>query len=213
MIRRPAWRPATPTWRSCAGRSTAPYAFEDLFAEARVAVLPRSHPRAGDAAVAVEDLAADAVIADPGPDAVWRAFYTADESAAGPRSAGVEVGSFDEELATVALGRAIAFTSAAAARLYPRPDLAYCPAGRRRPVHGGPRLGPRAPAGQSYASLLAAARRAREQARAGRQLRALRLALTLPGQASSWRRASFTTSARLRAPWSAAMKWLPTNSE
>ncbi|MGZ4279861.1 MAG: LysR family transcriptional regulator, partial [Solirubrobacteraceae bacterium] len=100
-----------------------PYAFEDLFAEARVAVLARTHPRAGDAAVGVEDLAGDPVITDPGPDAVWRAFYTADDVRGRPPERGVEVASFDEELATVALGRAIAFTSAAAARLYPRPDL------------------------------------------------------------------------------------------
>jgi DNA-binding transcriptional LysR family regulator len=142
-----------------------PYAFEDLFAEARVAVLPRTHPRAGDASVDVDDLAADAVITDPGPDAVWRAFYTADDVRGGPPDRGVEVGSFDEELATVALGRAIAFTSAAAARLYPRPDLAYVPLAGAAPCTVALAWDPERPP-TVLASLLAAARRAREQARA-----------------------------------------------
>ena len=56
-----------------------PYAFEDLFAEARVAVLPARHALAGRASVGVDELASEPVITDPGPDAVWRAFYTADD--------------------------------------------------------------------------------------------------------------------------------------
>ena len=104
-----------------------PYAFEDLFAEARVAVLPGTHSLARCSSVGVDELASDPVITDPGPDAVWRAFWTADDVRGRPPAHGVEVGSFDEELATVALGHAIAFTSAAAARLYPRPDVAYVP--------------------------------------------------------------------------------------
>ena len=141
------------------------YAFEDLFAEARVAVLPRTHPRAHDGSVGVDDLAADPVITDPGPDAIWRAFYTADDVRGGPPVRGVEVGSFDEELATVALGRAIAFTSAAAARLYPRPDLVYVPLAGAAPCTVALAWDPERPP-TVLGSLLAAARRAREQARA-----------------------------------------------
>ena len=61
-----------------------PYAFEDLFAEARVAVLPARHALAGRASVGVDELASEPVITDPGPDAVWRAFYTADDVRGGP---------------------------------------------------------------------------------------------------------------------------------
>jgi DNA-binding transcriptional LysR family regulator len=142
-----------------------PYAFEDLFAEARVAVLPGTHPLARAPSVAVEQLAAEPVIADPGPDAVWRAFYTADDVRGGPPARSVEVGSFDEELATVALGRAISFTSAAAARLYPRPDVAYVPLAGAAPCTVALAWDPERPP-TVLPSLLAAARRAREQARA-----------------------------------------------
>jgi DNA-binding transcriptional LysR family regulator len=141
-----------------------PYAFEDLFAEARVAVLPGTHPLARRSSVGVDELATDAVISDPGPDAVWRAFWTADDVRGRPPRRGVEVGSFDEELATVALGRAIAFTSAAAARLYPRPDIAYVPLAGAAPCTVALAWNPERPP-TVLRSLLAAARRARRQAR------------------------------------------------
>jgi DNA-binding transcriptional LysR family regulator len=142
-----------------------PYAFEDLFAEARVAVLPGTHSLAPRSSVSVDELASDPVITDPGPDAVWRAFWTADDVRGRPPIHGVEVGSFDEELATVALGRAIAFTSAAAARLYPRPDVAYVPLARAAPCTVALAWNPERPP-TVLGSLLAAARRARGQARA-----------------------------------------------
>jgi DNA-binding transcriptional LysR family regulator len=142
-----------------------PYAFEDLFAEARVAVLPAQHPLAGRASVAVDDLAGDTVVADPGPDDVWRAFWSADDLRGRPPSQTVEVGSFDEELATVALGRAIAFTSAAAARLYPRPDVAYVPLAGAAPCTVALAWDPDRPPAVLDA-VLTAARVAREQARA-----------------------------------------------
>jgi hypothetical protein len=104
------------------------------------------------------------VITDPGPDAVWRAFYTADDVRGRPPERGVEVASFDEELATVALGRAIAFTSAAAARLYPRPDVVYVPLAGAAPCTVALAWDPERPP-TVLASLLAAARRACEQAR------------------------------------------------
>ena len=100
------------------------FAFVDLFDEPRVAVLPRAREATQ---VRIDELQDDVVIADPGPDAVWRAFYTADDVRGGPPERTVTVSSFDEELTTVALGRAISFTSAAAARLYARPDIAYVP--------------------------------------------------------------------------------------
>ncbi len=138
------------------------FAFEDLFAEPRVAVLPRSREARE---VRIGELADDAVIADPGPDAVWRAFYTADDVRGGPPERTVTVASFDEELATVSLGRAIAFTSAAAARLYPRPELAYVPlAGAAQctvALAWDPARAPR-----QLESVLAAARGARDRARA-----------------------------------------------
>jgi DNA-binding transcriptional LysR family regulator len=142
-----------------------PYAFEDLFAEARVAVLPGTHSLARRSSVGVDELASDPVITDPGPDAVWRAFWTADDVRGRPPIHGVEVGSFDEELATVALGRAIAFTSAAAARLYPRPDVAYVPLAGAAPCTVALAWNPERPP-TVLGSLLAAARRARGQARA-----------------------------------------------
>jgi DNA-binding transcriptional LysR family regulator len=142
-----------------------PYAFEDLFAEARVAVLPGTHSLARRSSVGVDELASDPVITDPGPDAVWRAFWTANDVRGRPPSHGVEVGSFDEELATVALGRAIAFTSAAAARLYPRPDVAYVPLAGAAPCTVALAWNPERPP-TVLGSLLAAARRARGQARA-----------------------------------------------
>jgi len=142
-----------------------PYAFEDLFAEARVAVLPGTHSLARSSSVGIDELASDPVITDPGPDAVWRAFWTADDVRGRPPTHGVEVGSFDEELATVALGRAIAFTSAAAARLYPRPDVAYVPLAGAAPCTVALAWNPERPP-TVLGSLLAAARRARGQARA-----------------------------------------------
>ena len=142
-----------------------PYAFEDLFAEARVAVLPGTHSLARRSSVGVDELASDPVITDPGPDAVWRAFWTADDVRGRPPARGVEVSSFDEELATVALGHAIAFTSAAAARLYPRPDVAYVPLAGAAPCTVALAWDPARPP-TMLSALLAAARRAREQARA-----------------------------------------------
>ena len=65
----------------------------------------------------------------------------------------------------LALGRAIAFTSAAAARLYPRPDLAYVPLAGAAPCTVALAWDPERPP-TVLASLLAAARRARDQARA-----------------------------------------------
>ena len=101
----------------------------------------------------------------PGPTPSGAPSTPPTTSAAGPPDRGVEVGSFDEELATVALGRAIAFTSAAAARLYPRPDLAYVPLAGAAPCTVALAWDPERPP-IVLASLLAAARRAREQARA-----------------------------------------------
>src|SRR5262249_60159757 len=104
-----------------------------------VAVLPVARAAAS---VTIEQLAHDTVIADPGPDEVWRAFYTADDVRGGPPKHTLTVASFDEELTTVALGRAIAFTSAAAARLHPPPDVAYVPLARHAhstvPLECGP---------------------------------------------------------------------------
>ena len=138
------------------------FAFVDLFHEPRVAVLPRARAARR---VGIAELAHDAVIADPGPDAVWRAFYTADDVRGGPPERTVTVASFDEELATVSLGRAIAFTSAAAARLYPRPELAYVPLAGAAPctvaIAWDPARSPR-----QLDSVLAAARGARDRARA-----------------------------------------------
>jgi DNA-binding transcriptional LysR family regulator len=141
------------------------FACESLFSEPRVAVLSRAHPLAGRGTVAIGELEHEAVIADPGPDAVWRAFYTADDVRGGPPRRTVTVGSFDEELATVALGHAIAFTSAAAARLYPRPDVAYVPLEHAVPCGVALAWDPdRAPL--QLPVIRAAARGARERARA-----------------------------------------------
>jgi DNA-binding transcriptional LysR family regulator len=138
------------------------FAFEDLFHEPRVAVLPRARAARR---IGIAELADDPVVADPGPDEVWRAFYTADDVRGGPPRRTVSLASFDEELATVALGRAIAFTSAAAARLYPRPEVAYVPLAGAAPCTVAIAWDPaRAP--RQLDSVLAAARAARDQARA-----------------------------------------------
>jgi len=102
-------------------------AFEDLFCERRVAVLPADHAAAGHDEVSIDELAQEPIIADPGSDETWRAFWMGCDIRLAPPTHTVAVDSFEDELATVALGHAIALTSAAAARLHPRPDLAYVP--------------------------------------------------------------------------------------
>jgi DNA-binding transcriptional LysR family regulator len=141
------------------------FACESLFAEPRVAVLANAHPLAGRDTISIDDLEDEPVIADPGPDAVWRAFYTADDVRGGPPRSTVTVGSFDEELATVALGHAIAFTSAAAARLFPRPDVAYVRLTHAAPCGVALAWDPTRPPARLEA-IVAAARGARERARA-----------------------------------------------
>lgn len=106
---------------------TGAFEFEHLFSERRVAVLPAGHPLAGRDDVAIEELAEEPIIADPGPDRAWSAFWMGSDIRASPPVRTVSVDSFEDELATVALGQAIAITTAAAARLHPRPDLAYAP--------------------------------------------------------------------------------------
>jgi len=106
---------------------TGAFHFEHLFSEHRVAVLPADHPLARHDDVALEQLADEPIIADPGPDETWRAFWMGADIRESAPARTVGVDSFEDELATVALGHAIAITSAAAARLHPRPDLAYVP--------------------------------------------------------------------------------------
>ena len=86
-------------------------------------------------------------------------------SAAARRRAGSRSGASTRSLRPSPSAAPIAFTSAAAARLYPRPDLAYVPLAGAAPCTVALAWDPERPP-TVLASLLAAARRAREQARA-----------------------------------------------
>lgn len=139
------------------------YEFENLFAERRVAVLPSHHPLARRPWVTMLELAAEPVIADPGADETWRSFWMACDLRDAPPTNTVEVASFEDELAAVALGRAIAFTTEAAGRLHPRPDLAYLPLKNARPCTVALAWVPARPP-DLLQDLLSAARRVRERA-------------------------------------------------
>ena len=140
-------------------------AFEDLFCEPRIAVLAADHPAAGRDDVSIAQLADEPIVADPGPDEIWRAFWMACDLRDAPPAQTVTVDSFEDELATVALGHAIALTSAAAARLHPRPDLAYLPLRDAAPCTTALAWATDQPPDHLH-DILAAARRVRQRAQA-----------------------------------------------
>jgi DNA-binding transcriptional LysR family regulator len=142
-----------------------PLDFEDLFSERRVVVLHVDHPLAGRREVAIDELADEPIIADPGPDRTWREFWMGCDLRSHPPAQTVTVDSFDDELATVALGNAISITSAAAARLHPRPDLVYVPLRDATPCTTSLAWASAAPP-PLLPQIIAAARRVRNKAHA-----------------------------------------------
>ncbi|MET8799849.1 LysR family transcriptional regulator [Nocardia sp. NPDC004568] len=101
-----------------------------LLVEPRLACLRATDPLAARATLHLADLA-EYPVAEMSPSTFpeGRAFWTADPRPDGARVriAGSRGSTFESLLNTVALTRAVAFVPAAAARLYPRPDLAYVP--------------------------------------------------------------------------------------
>ncbi|MEU6584391.1 LysR family transcriptional regulator [Nocardia sp. NPDC046763] len=99
-----------------------------LSVDPRVAALPSSHPFADRETVDVADLLADPVIYRASSDRVWVDFWYGAEARAGtdpPRR--IEVRNLDDELHTVAAGRAISLTTACAELYFPRPGVSYVP--------------------------------------------------------------------------------------
>ncbi|MGW4487575.1 LysR family transcriptional regulator [Amycolatopsis sp. NPDC004368] len=96
-----------------------------LLTEPRVAGLPSTHPLARRHTVDVTELLADPIVIRRTPDALWAAFWSGGDVLDSARR--VEVRDIDEELQTVALGRATTLTSAAAQTYFPRPGITYVP--------------------------------------------------------------------------------------
>ncbi|MGV9634489.1 LysR family transcriptional regulator [Nocardia rhamnosiphila] len=103
---------------------------QPLVVEPRLACLSATDPLAARDFLSLADLA-EHPVAEMSPSTFpeGRAFWTADPRPDGTRAQPAEShgSTFESLLNTVALTRAVAFVPAAAARLYPRPDLAYVP--------------------------------------------------------------------------------------
>lgn len=103
---------------------------QPLVVEPRLACLPATDPLAARDILSLADLA-EHPVAEMSPSTFpeGRAFWTADPRPDGTRAQPAEShgSTFESLLNTVALTRAVAFVPATAARLYPRPDLAYVP--------------------------------------------------------------------------------------
>ncbi|MGW6333812.1 LysR family transcriptional regulator [Nocardia rhamnosiphila] len=103
---------------------------QPLVVEPRLACLSATDPLAARDTLRLTDLA-EHPVADMSPSTFpeGRAFWTVDPRPDGARARSAENhgSTFESLLNTVALTRAVAFVPAAAARLYPRPDLAYVP--------------------------------------------------------------------------------------
>ncbi|WP_416564660.1 LysR family transcriptional regulator [Nocardia testacea] len=103
---------------------------QPLVVEPRLACLSATDPLAARATLCLADLAEHPVAEmTPSTFPEGRAFWTAAPRPDGARVrlAGSHGRTVESLLSTVALTRAVAFVPATAARLYPRPDLAYIP--------------------------------------------------------------------------------------
>ncbi|MEV0105751.1 LysR family transcriptional regulator [Nocardia sp. NPDC050799] len=103
---------------------------QPLLVEPRLACLSATDPLAARDTLCLADLA-EHPVAEMSPSTFpeGREFWTANPRPDGARARPAEShgSTFESLLNTVALARAVAFVPAAAARLYPRPDLAYVP--------------------------------------------------------------------------------------
>ncbi|MEY2532582.1 MAG: hypothetical protein QOF29_492 [bacterium] len=99
-----------------------------LFAEPRVAVLPREHPLAGAADVSVLDLVDEPfVTAAAGAPDGWGAFWRCDDDRGEPGRVVADMTSIAEGLAGVAYLGAVDTCPGATARHYAHPGVAYVP--------------------------------------------------------------------------------------
>jgi DNA-binding transcriptional LysR family regulator len=97
-------------------------------AEARVAVVARTHPLATRTSVAIAELADDPVIVQRGASETWQRFHNVDPRPDGRRPRpGPAVDNLEEKLQQVATGRAISFLPASAAAAYSQSDVSYIP--------------------------------------------------------------------------------------
>ncbi|GHH79245.1 LysR family transcriptional regulator [Streptomyces sulfonofaciens] len=96
----------------------------DLFAEARVAVLPGDHRLAGKGPVSIKDLAAEHLLQHPDAVPEWRDI-AAEMQENHPRKKRDNAYTVEEKLEHVACNRGIAILPESAALFYRRPDLAY----------------------------------------------------------------------------------------
>jgi DNA-binding transcriptional LysR family regulator len=99
-----------------------------LFAEPRVAVLPREHPLAGAADVSVLDLVDEPfVTAAAGAPDGWGAFWRCDDDRGEPGRVVADMTSVAEGLASVAYLGAVDTCPGATARQYAHPGVTYVP--------------------------------------------------------------------------------------
>ena len=99
-----------------------------LDTETWVACLPRDHPLAARAEVAITELLDDPLIVAPSSAGSWRDYWMAVDVRNGraPTIAGVAA-TYEAETTLVARGLGISFTSSSVARLYQRPGIVYVP--------------------------------------------------------------------------------------
>ncbi len=111
-------------------------AVEELLAEPRVVVVPRSHRLASHESLALTDLRAESFITGPKEhNPGWRTQWLAEQHEHGlPGRIGVEASSVQEILTLVATRRGVCLVPATAAKLYPRPDVAYIPVRDAQPA-------------------------------------------------------------------------------
>lgn len=101
---------------------------EPLSSEARVAVLPASHPLAARQSITIAELLSERWLQMPATDPTWRDFWLATDHRHGAQPLlGPEVRTIDEQLAATATGGYVSLTAASVAAYYPRPGTAYVP--------------------------------------------------------------------------------------
>lgn len=81
---------------------------QPLRAEARVAVLPTSHPLASRDEVRAQEIADEPWVDLPDADPAFEAFWTLADHREGPKVVGARIADFDEMFMAVAAGRALA---------------------------------------------------------------------------------------------------------
>ena len=98
-----------------------------LFVEPRVVAVPAAHPLAGRQDVGVAEILDERITVSTAKDGRYRRFWSLERYRTEPMPAPLVARSHAEELEFVAEGRALSITSACAARMTPRPDVAFVP--------------------------------------------------------------------------------------